>query len=156
VNRLIIVCMLLAGVLLALVGCRGPLGLGSPTATATTSLLVVTLTASQPTGRIALQRAPDATVVRLDVQAITNPDGQGLALAAAVEATSPARHADIGSISPYPSSQPGTFTLALPGPAADLVHQGSTVLIVTVSPVLSGTTLQPDVQVRLTAELTRP
>ncbi len=102
---------------------------------------------------MALPRAPDATVVRLNVQAITNPGDQGLGLAVAVEATTPARHVDIGGISPYPSSQPGTFTLALPAPAAELIHQGPTVLIVMVSPALAGTALQPEVRLRLTVEL---
>jgi hypothetical protein len=155
-NRAATASILIACMVLVVVGCSGrttpePL----PTSTSASPAVVV-LTTDQPTARISQPRQPSATAVRLNVQAVKNPGDQGLAIGVAVEdAATAARRVDIGNVSPYPSEQPGVFTLVLPGPAADLVHQEPTVLIVTVTPIQSGTVLQPGVSLSLTAGLTR-
>jgi hypothetical protein len=149
--------VLLAGLLVAAVGCRGQPPLASPTATATTALVLVVLTAGQPTGRVAQPRAPGVTMARLFVRDVKNSSGQGLQFAVALEDTAtPAHHVEVGNFSLYPSNHSGVFALPLPAAAADLARQGPTVLIVTMAPALAGTTLQPDVSVSLTAELTHP
>jgi hypothetical protein len=154
VNRPVLPGVLVASLLVVAVGCRGPLPLASPTATATSGLILMVLTASQPTGRVAQPRAPAATVARLNVRAVTNASGQGLAISVALEDTATPNHqVDVGSVGLYPSGQSGVFTLALPAAAVELARQGPTVLIVTVAPALAGTTLQADVSVRLTADL---
>jgi hypothetical protein len=156
-NRVITFGALVAGLLVAVAGCRGQPPPAAPTATATTVLVLVVLTAGQPTGLVAQPRAPNATVARLNVQAATNASGQGLQVTVALEDTAtPNHHVDVGSFSLYPPGQPGVFTLVLPAAAVDLARQGPTVLMVTVAPALAGTPLQPDVRVSLTATLTRP
>jgi hypothetical protein len=144
--------LLAALVLVAGVGCAGLPGLSSvaPTAAATpTGLVVVVLSADRPSARIAQPRQPAATGVRLAIQSIQNPSGQGVALRVAVEDTAtPPRHVDVGAVSPYPSNQPGVFTLVLPAGAAAMVHEGPTVLIVTLTP-LSSTVLQAGVSFNL-------
>jgi hypothetical protein len=148
--------LLLAALLLvAGVGCTGLPGLPtaapsppSPAATPT-GLVVVVLSADQPSARIAQPRQPAVTGVRLAVQAIQNPSGQGVALRVAVEDTAtPPRHVDVGAVSPYPSNQPGVFTLVLPEAAAAMVHEGPTVLIVTLTP-LSSAVLQAGISFSL-------
>ncbi len=145
----------LACAVLAIGGCHGRAApQPSPTTTPTTP--VVVLTAERPTARIPQPGLPTATAIRLDVQDVTNPAGQGLAITLAVEDPgTPARRVDVGNVSPYPASQPGVFTLVLPGPAADLVHQGPTMLVVTLGAALPGTVLQPGVRLSLTAAATR-
>jgi hypothetical protein len=128
----------------------------SPTATVTGSLVLLVLTASQPTGRVAQPRAPGVTMARLSVRDVNNSSGQGLQFAVALEdAATPARHVEVGNFSLYPSNHSGIFALPLPAAAADLARQGPTVLTVNMAPALAGATLQPDVSVSLTAELAR-
>lgn len=152
--------LLLAGLALMGAGCTGlpgPPTAGSPSPVASpTGLAVVSLTVDQPSARIAQARQPSATAVRLAVQAVQNPGGQGLALGVAVEdASAPAQPVDIGTVSLYPADHPDVFTLMLPDAAARMVHAGPTVLIVTLIPVQSGATLQPGVRLSLSAWLTR-
>ncbi len=145
----LLVCMLV----MTLAGCEGRPNSEPLPATATSSPAVVVLTADQPTARIPQPCLPRATGVQLMVRAVTNPAGQGLVLGLAVEDST---MVEVGNVSLYPASQPGVFSLGLPMSAADLVHQEPTVLIVTVYPAQSGTTLQPGVSLNLTAEFIRP
>jgi len=153
----VLASLLLATLVLVVgVGCAGlpgqPTAAPSPAATPT-GLVVVVLSADRPSARIAQPRQPAVTGVRLAVQAIQNPSGQGIALRVAVEDTAtPPRHADVGSVSPYPPNQPGVFTLALPAGAAAMVHEGPTVLIVNLTP-LSSTVLQAGISISLKAWL---
>jgi hypothetical protein len=143
----LLVCMVVV-----LAACQDRPSSKPPPATVTPRLAVAVLTADQPTARIPQPRLLRATGIQLKVQAVRNPGDQGLVIGLAVE---DATTVDVGNVSLYPASQPGVFTLVLPGLAADLVHQEPTVLIVTVYPALSGTILQPGVSLNLTAELIR-
>jgi hypothetical protein len=171
VNRLGAAGTLCVCAALALAGCGGGPDHGPPppttpatiatiatvatVATSTTGAAMAVIAADRPSARIAQLRRESATAVRLDIRAVANPGGQGLALAVAVEdGTDPDRHATIGNVSPYPTGQPGTFTLPLPPAAADLVHSGPTVLVVTLSPALPDTPLRPGVSLSLDASLT--
>jgi hypothetical protein len=149
-----IVCTCL---LLAAGGCHGrPARQPSPSPTSA-GAATVTLTADHPTAYVSQPSRPDATTVRLDIRAIDNPSGQGLAIGVAVEATgTPARRANIGTVSPYPGNQPGVFTLPLPASATQLVRHGTTVLVVTVTAAVPGTPLRPDVRLSLTAGAAGP
>ncbi len=154
-NRVVITCILLVCVVLTAVGCQGRTTPELTPVATPTSLAVVVLTTDQPTGKISQPRLPGATAVRLDIQTVKNPGGRGLVIELAVEnATASVYRVDIGNVSLYPSDQGGVFILVLPGPAADLVHQEPTVLIVTVTTALPGTVLQPGISLSLTAELT--
>jgi hypothetical protein len=147
---------------LALGGCTGGADHGSPpsatpatVSTSPTGAAMAVIVASRPSARIAQPRRDGATAVRLDVRAVDNPGGQGLALGVAVEdGADPTRHETIGNVSPYPAGQPGAFTLPLPPAAADLIRHGPTVLVLTLSPALPDTPLQPGVSVALDAAVT--
>jgi hypothetical protein len=99
---------------------------------------------------------PNATAIQLNIQAVTNPGNQGLVIEVAIEEPASSAHpVDVGNISLYPSNHPGVFTLVLPASAADIVHQASAILIVTLTTALSPDVLQPGIRLSLTAELTR-
>ena len=154
-SRVAITCTLLVCVVLTVAGCKDRTTPELVPAATPTSLAVVVLTTDRPTGKISQPRLPGASAVRLDIQTVKNPSGQGLVIELAVEnATASVRRVGIGNISLYPSNQGGVFTLVLPGPAEDMVHQEPTVLIVTLREALSGTVLQPGISLSLTAELT--
>jgi hypothetical protein len=156
VKRTAFTCILLTWVVLALASCNGRPSAGLPATEATPSPALALLTAGQPTARISLPRMPNASAIRLNIQAVTNPGGQGLVIELAIEEpTNTAHQVDIGRVSLYPSNHPGVFTLVLPASAADLVHQASAILIVTLSTALPGDVLQTGIRLSLTAELTR-
>jgi hypothetical protein len=156
VKRAAITSTLLACVVLAVVGCEGR-STRAPTPTPTpTGPAVVVLTSARPTAQVPQPRLPSATAVRLQVLAVTNPGNQGLDIGVDVEDAATMEHRiHVGDVSLYPSNQPALFALVLHGPAADLVHQAPTVLIVAITPAIAGTPLQSDVSLSLTAELTR-
>ena len=146
----LLVCMLV----MTLAGCIGPPELRTTACYCTSQpRRCGNSTADQPTARIPQPPGARATGVQLMVRAVTNPAGQGLVLRLAVEDST---MVEVENVSLYPASQPGVFSLGLPMSAADLVHQEPTVLIVTVYPAQSGTTLQPGVSLNLTAEFIRP
>ncbi len=155
-KRAAVTSTLLACLVLAVVGCGG-CATSAPRPTPTpTGLAVVVLTADRPTAQVPQPRLPGATAVRLHVLAVTNPGGQGLDIGVDVEdAATMAHRVHVGDVSLYPPNRPALFVLVLPGPAADLVHQEPTVLLVAVTPAIPGTALQPGVSLSLTAELTR-
>jgi hypothetical protein len=98
----------------------------------------------------------NASAIRLNVLAVTNPGGQGLEIDLAIEEpANTARQVDVGSVSLYPSNHPGVFTLVLPASARNLVQQASAVLIVTVTSALPGAVLQSGIRLSITAELIR-
>jgi hypothetical protein len=156
-RRVLITSTLLLCGVLAVVGCQGR-SLPAPAVTATPTLPApVVLTTDQPTAQIAQPRQPNARGVRLIVQAVTNPSGQGIVIALAVEdAAAPGHQADVGNVSLYPPDHGGVFTLPLSGSAAELVHDGPTLLLVTISAALAGTALQPGLSLSLAAALTPP
>jgi hypothetical protein len=145
---------LLTCLVLAVGACHGRPARQPPPPTTSGTPAMLMLTADQPTARISQPRRPGASAVRLDVRAVRNPSGQGLTINIAVEAAgSVTRRADIGNVSPYPASQPGVFTLVLPGAAADLVRQGPTMLVVTITTAVPGRVLEPAIGLNLTATL---
>ena len=73
--------------------------------------------------------APPATLtLTLAVAAIDNPGGQAFSLAASLVGTAAAGAATldepIGSVTPYPASNPGSFVLGVPEPARKALSRG--------------------------------
>jgi hypothetical protein len=79
--------------------------------------LIGTLTPDSAVLRVAVDPVRGANVLTLRLSSIENPKAEDFALIVSVEdlgTTSGPTEQAIGGVSPYPPSQPGLFTLAIP------------------------------------------
>jgi len=87
------------------------------------------LTTGAPRLDLPLAALPAPATLTLTIAAIDNPGGQGFSLAASVVWSSPAAGATaieepIGSVAPYPASNPGSFVLGVPEAARKALSRG--------------------------------
>jgi hypothetical protein len=134
--------MKLTGLLLALIACASdtrspePRDPGDP-AHHPGQTMHVTLTASAPRQDIALSALAAApATLTLAITAIDNPSSQAFSLGASVvwsAAGAPAIEEAIGSVTPYPASQPGSFALGVAEAASKALARGDGQLALRVS-----------------------
>ena len=80
--------------------------------------IAATLTAATPAQEFEVPRLPSPPrVLTLTISRIQNPLGQGFSLACTAKGSEGALIA-LGTVTPYPPEQGGTFTLSVPPPAA--------------------------------------
>jgi len=125
--------MKLAGLLLALIACAAdtrspdPRDPGDP-GHHPGPTMHVTLTASAPRQDIALPAVAAApATLTLAIAAIDNPSSQAFSLGASVvwsAAGAAAIEETIGSVTPYPATQPGSFALTVPEAARKSLARG--------------------------------
>jgi hypothetical protein len=152
-----------AATLLMISGCADsslrpyPSASSMPSAPPGATVPAMEITATHPVARFAQNPLAEAAVIRVEVSTIVNQGRQGLTLTVAVEPAqgSPARPAEVGRVSPFPSDRGGVYTLPLRGEVADLARTAPTVLTVGVAPIATDEPLAADVRLVLSAGLAR-
>lgn len=115
-----------AGLLIFMLACATDVKTTEPRDHRDQTMQTVTLTASAPRQELALPAFSGANpaTLTITVAAIDNPTSQGFSVGAGVTWTgADVRSIDgeIGSITPFPATQPGRFVLALPEASRELV-----------------------------------
>ena len=90
---------------------------GAPSSHPSPTMSGVTLTATAPRQSVAIAAQPAAsTTVVVAIAAIDNPSRQPFSLAVSVAWSGDGTTTDepIGTVTPYPSTRPGSFTLGIP------------------------------------------
>jgi hypothetical protein len=114
-----------------------------------------TLTVASPSARLPLSLARAVDHIELRVVGVSNPNLQGFSLRASIRGIQDGRTATVvlGTVSPFPPDQPGTFALPISGDAARLLEatNGHIDVLVDLLPVDPARPLEPPLEVVVSA-----
>ena len=113
----------------------------------------VTLTAAAPRQDVTIAPPAGATTLSLTMATIDNPSSQAFSLAATLVWTSAGNAAEetIGTVSPYPATQPGSFVLTIPEAARKFLSRtdGQLSLRLTLQPIAADRPLADPLRVTI-------
>jgi len=112
----------------------------------------VTLTSAASRQDVPVSPPAGTTTLVLTLATIHNPSSQAFSLAASLAITGGASEEAIGSITPFPATQPGSFVLTLPEPARKALARGGQLLLrLTLQPIAADRPLTEPLRVTVAA-----
>lgn len=148
---------LLAPLIAALVACAAESGSADPKDPGApsgqpTHMHGVALTPTAPRQDLTVSPPAGAATLVLTLVTIENPSSQAFSLAASLAAQSGAHEEQIGSVTPFPATRPGSFVLTLPEAArTSVTRDGPLVLRLTLQPIASDRPLAEPLRVTVGA-----
>lgn len=128
---------------------RGPRGASDP------KMHAIILTASAPRQEVAISPfAAAPTMLTIVIATIDNPSSQAFSVGAGVTWNTADAHStdqDIGSITPFPASEPGSFLLSVPAATRELLsrNEGRSSLRLSLQPIAADRPLAEPLRVTI-------